>query len=598
MRVFGGLTKSRSVGELVASADSARDRKDWHEAAAAYRSVVEIDPRLAHIWVQLGNCEKESGRLEAAESAYRTSLEIDPPVSDTHLQLGHVLKLQGRLGDAKASYETALEVDPRSTAAANEVTALSELSIDSKKTRTKALSQSRLVFECSDLTEYFNDNRLPTGIQRVQINIIQSGLALEEFARRIRVIFYSRDDRCWHEIAGLDFLSLVNAALQPHSVSDAAWRKIHNRICGAKTAPEFDFAQGDTLINLGTSWWIEDYFLRVRNLKDEYDLKYVPFVHDCIPLVTPEHCAENLTKEFAVWIEGVFRHADSFLVNSRATQSDLAKFAAQFKHDPSPVHVVPLDGNLNALLSKAEGATDDRKRLRSLFEKNDIAARGSEPPKFVLLVSTLESRKNHILAFMVWDQLLSNLGPESTPYLVCVGKQGWMFENAQAFLKSRPKLQRRVRFLSGVDDDALSSLYDQCEFTLFPSHYEGWGLPVTESLCHSKVPVVANVSSLPEAGGGFSLYFGTRFRHARPTPSSQSSSPTYPTARGSRQRSGLGSARVRGARLRPICCRRRPRSRRKNERLAQQRHRPGSNGLSQQWSMNSPSPGSEPKAIP
>jgi hypothetical protein len=44
-------------------------------------------------------------------------------------------------------------------------------------------------------------------------------------------------------------------------------------------------------------------------------------------------------------------------------------------------------------------------------------------------------------------------------------------------------------------------------FTLFPSFYEGWGLPVTESLCYGKVPVTSNSSSLPEAGGEFAEYF-------------------------------------------------------------------------------------------
>jgi glycosyltransferase involved in cell wall biosynthesis len=529
MKVFGGVTKSKPVRELIEAADQARDRKEWHDAAAAYRQVVQNDPALKHIWVQLGNCEKESGRLEAAESAYRTSIDIDRLVADTHLQLGHVLKLQGRLADAKDSYDTALALDPRSDAARAEIAALERLSVDSLAPRSAAarteagapgelstdsvlpkrisVVQPRLIFECGDLVEYFIENRVPTGIQRVQINIIQSGLTLGEFARRIRIIFYSRSDRNWHEIAALDFLSLVNAALQLRSVSDSAWQGIRTRICSGETAPRFEFAKHDTLVNIGTSWWIEDYFLRIRNLKDQFDLRYIPFVHDCIPLVTPEHCAENLTKEFAVWMEGVFRHADYFLVNSRATEADLVKFAAQFKQERPNVHVVQLDGNLTVLADRSEAEISDRKRLEPVFEQNDIAAKRTEEPKFVLFVSTLESRKNHILAFMVWDQLIAKLGLDNTPYLVCVGKYGWMFDHALAYLRGRPKLQRRVRILNGVDDRTLSALYNECEFSLYPSYYEGWGLPVTESLCHGKVPVIAKVSSLPEAGGSFALYF-------------------------------------------------------------------------------------------
>jgi O-antigen biosynthesis protein len=173
MKVFGGVTKSKPVRELIEAADQARDRKEWHDAAAAYRQVVQNDPALKHIWVQLGNCEKESGRLEAAESAYRTSIDIDRLVADTHLQLGHVLKLQGRLADAKDSYDTALALDPRSDAARAEIAALERLSVDSLAPRSAAarteagapgelstdsvlpkrisVVQPRLIFECGDL---------------------------------------------------------------------------------------------------------------------------------------------------------------------------------------------------------------------------------------------------------------------------------------------------------------------------------------------------------------------------------------------------------------------------------------------------------------
>jgi glycosyltransferase involved in cell wall biosynthesis len=344
-------------------------------------------------------------------------------------------------------------------------------------------------------------------MQRVQINIIESGLTLDKYARLIKIAFCSRDDSSWREIPALDFFALVNAAQELRSVSDAAWRNIQHRICIAETAPRFEFAKHDTLINIGAPAGIDDYFLRIRNLKQRLKIKYVAFVYDCDSLAALHHCSENLTKEFGAWIEGLFRHADYFLVNSRATETDLLECAANLKHDPPNIHVVGLDGQLNAELSAADDGIDDRSRLRSVFEANDIAAGGSEPPKFVLFVSTLESRKNHIVAFSVWDQLIAKLGIQNTPYLLGLGEHGWMFDTALVYLKERPKLERRVRFLSGVDGNTLSALYNQCEFTPYLSHHEGWGLLVVESLCHGKVPVVANVSSLREAGGSFALYF-------------------------------------------------------------------------------------------
>jgi RNA polymerase-interacting CarD/CdnL/TRCF family regulator len=64
-----------------------------------------------------------------------------------------------------------------------------------------------------------------------------------------------------------------------------------------------------------------------------------------------------------------------------------------------------------------------------------------------------------------------------------------------------------VIILHGVPDDILATLYAHCLFALYPSFYEGWGLPVSEALSYGKVPAISNTSSLPEAGGTYARYF-------------------------------------------------------------------------------------------
>ena len=126
---------------------------------------------------------------------------------------------------------------------------------------------------------------------------------------------------------------------------------------------------------------------------------------------------------------------------------------------------------------------------------------------YELCVSTLESRKNHLLLFQAWDMMIARHGLEATPYLICVGKSGWLFDAPQAFLKSRPHLAERVTFLASIDDVSLAALYARAKFTVYPSFFEGWGLPVTEALCFGKATACSNASSLPEAGGAFVEYF-------------------------------------------------------------------------------------------
>ena len=123
-------------------------------------------------------------------------------------------------------------------------------------------------------------------------------------------------------------------------------------------------------------------------------------------------------------------------------------------------------------------------------------------------VGTVESRKNHILALNAWKQLIAKHGAENEPDLVCIGRLGW---NAAAFLEEYVATQGllgKVSVLSNsVTDEELARFYANAEFSIYPSRYEGWGLPVSESLAFGKVAIVANNSSLPEAGGKLATYF-------------------------------------------------------------------------------------------
>jgi GT2 family glycosyltransferase/tetratricopeptide (TPR) repeat protein len=106
---------------LLASADAARDRGDWKNAAAAYARVLAAQPQNAAIWVQYGHALKESGSREEAERAYARAVSIRPGDSDARLQHGHALKLLGRRADALAAFADALRIDPGCRSAEDEL---------------------------------------------------------------------------------------------------------------------------------------------------------------------------------------------------------------------------------------------------------------------------------------------------------------------------------------------------------------------------------------------------------------------------------------------------------------------------------------------
>ena len=122
------------------------------------------------------------------------------------------------------------------------------------------------------------------------------------------------------------------------------------------------------------------------------------------------------------------------------------------------------------------------------------------PGPFVLYVSTVGVNKNQGLLLQVWRRLIDRHGG-GVPTLVLAGQPGWRAELLLRELRADAPLSRHVVHLPKASDRQLRWLYRRCLFTLFPSHYEGWGLPVAEALAHGKCCIASNAASLPEVGG-------------------------------------------------------------------------------------------------
>src|SRR5262245_51263938 len=96
----------------ISKGDMARDAKNWSEAEQHYRSALNENERLAHIWMQYGHSLKEQGKFAEAEQAYRKSMEVSGETADGLLQMGHLLKLMGQPAEATAYYHKSVLLDP------------------------------------------------------------------------------------------------------------------------------------------------------------------------------------------------------------------------------------------------------------------------------------------------------------------------------------------------------------------------------------------------------------------------------------------------------------------------------------------------------
>ncbi len=512
------------VYRLIKQGDTARDAGRWHDAIAAYRAALALAPRLPHIFVQLGHALKHAGQFGEADGAYAEAARLQPDSIEPLLQRGRLAKLMNRPVLAAHSFAAALRLDGQTVQAREEIIQLLEpvfpISIETVGILLREIEDNRemrwgarpsesseesapsrdsrpLVFDLTDLVGHFRHQRLPTGIQRVQIEVLTSILSRRK-DREVKACCFvnGRDD--WLEVP----LNLCHDVLRLSSmggdVADSEWEAARIRLfLHLALSDPFILPMRSLLINLGTSLWVRDYFRFVRNAKADRDIKYIPLIYDMIPLVGPQWCVRGITEDFATWLVGIFQHADGFLAISEATKRDLMSSAARLGHalKDELVEVVPLDA--------------DFRRPADALPTAALSKWGLENVPFVLLVSTIEPRKNHILAFEAWSELLRRHGARRVPKLVCVGRDGWLNDQVFDRLDSDATLTAQVLIIQSASDAELALLYRACEFTVYPSLYEGWGLPVTESLCHGRVPVIADNSSLPEAGGKFAVRFAS-----------------------------------------------------------------------------------------
>ncbi len=121
---------------------------------------------------------------------------------------------------------------------------------------------------------------------------------------------------------------------------------------------------------------------------------------------------------------------------------------------------------------------------------------------YVLAVGTLEPRKNLKNLLLAFAAMRRN----TTEQLVVAGGHGWLFDETEALLK-KLGLGNRVILTGYVPDRELPALYQGAKVFVFPSHYEGFGLPILEAMMGGTPVISSNTSSMPEVGGTAALYF-------------------------------------------------------------------------------------------
>jgi glycosyltransferase involved in cell wall biosynthesis len=213
-------------------------------------------------------------------------------------------------------------------------------------------------------------------------------------------------------------------------------------------------------------------------------IKSVVTIHDLIYLRYPQFFKYIDRKIYDYKFRAACKNADQIIAISEQTKRDIIQYFGT---------------NANKITVIYQGCDEVFYQSASADFKKDIIEKYHLPKQYLLCVGTLEDRKNQLLILKALKLLPENIS------LILVGKKTDYAKQLNQFLTEN-KLENRVQFLTDVPFSDLPVLYQLAKIFVFPSRFEGFGIPILEAL-NSEIPVVAAKGScLEEAGGPNSIY--------------------------------------------------------------------------------------------
>lgn len=211
-------------------------------------------------------------------------------------------------------------------------------------------------------------------------------------------------------------------------------------------------------------------------------------VYDLIPIHSPHFFKNTNITENHIKQIGALDGNDWVLCISESTRNDLLDYSN--KIDPAKVFVTYLAAD-----KKMFYICNDDEKIETALKKYNIP---NAP--YILSLCTLEPRKNIPLIVKSFKKLIVELNDKDL-LLVLVGEVGWDTADIALEIQSSPILKDRVIITGHVSDNDLAPIYNKALVFVYPSHYEGFGLPPLEAM-QCGVPVItSNNSSLPEVMG-------------------------------------------------------------------------------------------------
>jgi len=207
-------------------------------------------------------------------------------------------------------------------------------------------------------------------------------------------------------------------------------------------------------------------------------------IHDLTSWIVPQHQTSIGVRSDKDFARRILARADGLIAVSENTRQDAIRILGI---NPDKIRVIHLG-----------------------VPESYFSVRGSAGPgkPYLLFVGTIEPRKNLDTLLSAWASLPTNFRQENQ--LLIVGMQGWNSKSTMCRLRQMAREDKNIKYLGYVPEGDLPALVAGAQALVYPSFYEGFGIPVAQAVAAGCPVITSNTSSLPEVAGGAAVLIDPR----------------------------------------------------------------------------------------
>lgn len=359
-----------------------------------------------------------------------------------------------------------------------------------------ASEQSIVFVDITDYIYWFRHHARVSGIQRVIHGLIKyADLSGLDNCNTVVYCMANLESGCFAQIDPRDLCRLVEAVDGDPDIT--AINEIAEQIyTNSRYINRLPLKSSDILLIPGAPWVSRIQLNFYLLAKKTICFSCYCVCYDLIPIQYPEFCDSELSPVFRSSYRQMSLLADGFLCISSFSLESIREHEHRsgIIRDRRLYCSWRLGDYDDDLPSAPSSCPDSLQEIRDQLNHKD----------YILFVSTIEPRKNHYSLLLAWRLLSEEIpgGKGNLPALVLAGKIGWNCTDLTTQIESMRRDGYKIYTLHGLDDVAVSWLYENCAFSIMPSFVEGWGLSITESMMRGKVCLASRSSSMIEAANG------------------------------------------------------------------------------------------------